>query len=312
MIRTECFKIRILSADTVGSIVDLKKMESVHDVTIDKRGSHRRTNMNPTIIVADPFLFANGGCLYLFYEKKPLYGKGVIMMEKSYNMKVWSMPKMVLSEDCHLSYPFVFEDAGKIYMLPESGEMSSIRLYEATDSSLEHFVYKKDLLSGNLGIKGIEIGFADSSICKIDDIFYLNTSVKIDGTYHSLLLFSHSLDGPYTIHPESPICTSNKYGRNAGAWIWMGNCLLRLAQDCEKKYGDDVHIFCIENIDPKKYRERLSQENIIPRDLRFYRQGGHHLNFLTFKNKYVFATDAKEYQTLLCRRAFHKLGFISG
>ena len=37
---------------------------------------------------------------------------------------------VVLEENFHLSFPFVFEDSGNLYMIPETAENQQIRLYE--------------------------------------------------------------------------------------------------------------------------------------------------------------------------------------
>ena len=71
--------------------------------------------------------------LYLFYELQHWDDPGCIAMIKTKDLKVWSKPQMVLKEPFHLSFPFVFEDQGVIYMIPESQEDDSIRLYCAND-----------------------------------------------------------------------------------------------------------------------------------------------------------------------------------
>ena len=87
----------------------------------------------PRRFQADPFLFVKDNELYLFYELQHWDDPGCIAMIKTKDLKVWSKPQMVLKEPFHLSFPFVFEDQGVIYMIPESQEDDSIRLYCAND-----------------------------------------------------------------------------------------------------------------------------------------------------------------------------------
>ena len=44
---------------------------------------------------------------------------------------------VVLEEDFHLSFPFVFKDGDDIYMVPESSKNSDIRLYKSVDFPLK-------------------------------------------------------------------------------------------------------------------------------------------------------------------------------
>ena len=43
---------------------------------------------------------------------------------------------MVLEEQFHLSYPYIFEHEDRVYMIPETNEANEIRLYQAVDFPL--------------------------------------------------------------------------------------------------------------------------------------------------------------------------------
>lgn len=74
----------------------------------------------PDTYHADPFLFRN----LIFFELYN-YEKGVIAcMEKD-----GSNIRVVLESPFHLSFPFIFEDEGNVYMVPESGSGGKIELY---------------------------------------------------------------------------------------------------------------------------------------------------------------------------------------
>ncbi len=59
----------------------------------------------------------------------------------------WSPPRTVLERDHHLSYPFVFEHEGAIYMLPETGEAGRIELHRAVEFP-DHWELDRVLLDG--------------------------------------------------------------------------------------------------------------------------------------------------------------------
>lgn len=245
----ECFKIQLLTFDNEEDIFNIKKGKRIFGVDCLKP----YFKANPTIIVADPFLFEYKGMLHLFYESKGLYTPGVLMMTSTSDLVNWSKPVVVLKESFHLSYPWVFEENGKVYMIPETGQDGSIRLYEATDETLSSFRLVKKLLEQPKD-KKIRIGYGDSSIHKIDGKYYLMTMLQYSEPVNVLELYiSDKFEGPYTAHPSSPIIKSNKVGRDAGCWIEYQGKLLRVSQDCTHRYGDNVHVSEITKLSPTEY-----------------------------------------------------------
>ena len=299
---TECFKIQLLQFDDASDIFDLSKGNPIYRIGC----GGPFYSPNPVHIEADPFLFAKEDTLYLFYEHKLLRNKGVINMISTTDMTHWSKPVTVLEEPFHLSFPWVFEENGHLYMIPESGDDHSIRLYEATDYTLRSFkLVKKILVSENTDEK---IGFCDTSIFKKDDIYYLWTTRVLNDSINKMeLYFSESLFGDYKQHPCSPIQHNQKLGRNAGAVMMYNGKLLRFSQDCSIRYGDNVHISEITNITKLEYSEKGLQYNIIPKKLSFYNSGGHQFNVCNYKGKWIVATDAKEYNSLLINRIINKI-----
>ena len=107
-------------------------------------------NPDASVILADPFLFVKDDTLYLFYEHlNKWFGKGRICMRYTRDMITWSEEMDVLVEPFHLSFPYVFEDSGKIFMLPETGANHSISLYEAEDETLTRWRLSKKLIEGD-------------------------------------------------------------------------------------------------------------------------------------------------------------------
>ena len=245
----------------------------------------------PRRFQADPFLFVKGNELYLFYELQYWDNPGFIAMSKSIDLRHWTVPQVVLKEPYHLSFPFVFEDHGKIYMIPESQESDSIRLYRA-NLDLSSFTYVRTLLEQERGA-GINFNFNDSHIFCKDNKYYLFTSYQKDWMYYQELYVADDLlNGVFLKHPQSPICISNEFGRNGGSIInYQGN-LMRVTQDCHKDYGDNISLMEITCINENKYEERLFQHNVLPCNTIFV-DGGHQLNIAQFKGKYVYATDYK-------------------
>lgn len=300
--KLECFKIQILKTKD-KNILDIHNYEPIHQVLCEAIN----VTVEPIMIVADPFLFVHNDRMYLFYEQKPLYHNGVIMMTSTSDLENWTKPIMVLKEEFHLSYPMVFEKDGHIYMLPETCGDKSIRLYEASTDELTSFHLVKKLLV-QPEIENLTMSFADTSLYIKNDIYYLYTTVGINGINQLELYYADNILGPYTKHTDSPITTSNKYGRNAGCLFEYNGMLLRPAQDCEVRYGDNIHLMKVEQLATTKYKEVLYKENVIDTNLRFYKEGGHQFHIVDFKGYKILATDAKEYHRYFFNRLMHRLG----
>lgn len=302
MKKVECFKIRVYSTKEFD-ITSPCQGEVIYEV---KCGSKRLTG-HPVDIVADPYLFVHEDTLYLFYEAKRFREKGVIAMVKTKDLKNWSEPIVVLKESFHLSYPYVFEDNGHVYMMPETCADHSIILYEATDLSCSHFEFKKKLISRLEARHEIVCDFSDSSVIQKDEKYYLHTTVNYSGLNTLELYVSDNLDGEYVKHQCSPIVASQKYGRNAGCLMYLDGHIYRVAQDCVKRYGDNVHLLEVNSLTHDSYSESVVMENIFDTNDSYYRHGGHQLNVVKFNNQYIVATDAKEYHYFIDSKFMCKL-----
>ena len=245
----------------------------------------------PILFQADSFLFVKGEELYLFYELQHWDDPGYIAMIKTKDLRTWAEPQIVLKEPFHLSFPYVFEDHGNIYMVPESQESDSVRLYKANDD-LTHFDSVRTLLHQERK-NGIHYNFNDSHIYQKDGKYYLFTSYQKDWMYYQELFISDDLlNGEFIKHPCSPICTSNEFGRNGGSLIQYGDKLLRVTQDCHLNYGDNISLMEITLLNDKEYQEQLFKQNVFPKNSIFI-DGGHQLNIVKFMGKYIYATDYK-------------------
>lgn len=278
----ECFEIKLYVRDSLN----IKTLMSISGEPL----RHFRTvcgfNPNPKHTKADPFLFVHGDRLYLFYETDGYKLRhGVITMVSTTDMRKWSKPKIVLQEPFHLSYPFVFEKDGVVYMMPESGAGEQICLYKAVNSNLTRFEPTKTLLKGR---------YLDSLLLEQDSKYFLFTSDEPEYRQYVLHLFcSKKLEGPYTEHPMSPICYDTEYSRCGGRPIEIEGKLCRVSQDCSNGYGDNVSLVSIDCLSETEYKESVFCRNVFNRECEPFIGGGHHLTCVKFKDQYVIATDCK-------------------
>lgn len=246
----------------------------------------------PCLTQADPFLFVKDDTLYLFFEK--VYaGKrewGRLAMTKTTDLVHWSEPVDVLSLSYHLSFPFVFEDNGVVYMIPETNEADSVCLYQANEN-LTQFTFVRKLVE-QPRTKDICFNYSDSHILKKDGVYYLFTSVSYNWKYDLELYYADNLlTGEFKKHPKSPVCQGNEYGRCGGSIVHLDEHYYRITQDCHARYGENVSVMEVLHISKDDYAENLFKRNIFKTGCEPYRDGVHQLSIVKFKGKYIYATD---------------------
>ena len=277
-----CFEINVFVRDTL----DIKALTSLTDEPIKRFKTVCGLNPNPEHTMADPFLFVHGDRLFLFYETDGYkLGRGVIKMVSTTDLHKWTTPRIVLQESFHLSYPFMFENDGVVYMMPESGASGQIRLYRAADSSLTRFELEKSIMEGR---------YLDSVLLQRNGKYFLFTSDEPEYRQYILHLYcSDSLEGPYNEHPMSPICYDTEYSRSGGRIIELDGKVCRVSQDCSCDYGENVSLVSIDRLTPTEYEESVFSRNMFDRSCEVFKGGGHHLTCVRYKGQYVIATDSK-------------------
>jgi hypothetical protein len=204
----------------------------------------------PAEFVADPFLLQDNKQWYLFFEVfDKSSGKGEIGLATSKDHNKWEYERIVLNEEFHLSYPYVFKEDGTYYMLPECGTSGYVNLYKATDFPF-HWERAASILRGN---------YSDSSIFYYKNRWWLfNTENKGNlGKNNNLHLFysDHLTDG-WKEHPRSPLIVENaRIARPAGRVLVDGDRIIRFAQDDESDYGKEVTAFQITKLTTEEYEE---------------------------------------------------------
>jgi hypothetical protein len=259
-----------------NNLFDIENQE----VVIEYNSCKRFFKKHSVVINADPFLFVHGDYLYLFYEEQiDLRGKGIIKMVRTKDLKKWTKSITVLEEKFHLSYPNVFKLDSGLFMIPETGNDKSIKLYKP-NNNLTVWKYYKTLLAGQ--------NFVDSCILKKESKYYLFTTVYENNNNKFLIYVSDKIDGEWKLHPDSPI---NSNSERCGGTIFQNDgSLFRPGQTSGKIYGNGLNIYKIVELTPQKYLEK-EYRKIIPNDNYFYLKGGHHFSYCQFNGKNIIATD---------------------
>ena len=206
-------------------------------------------------LVADPFMIRRRGNWYMFMEVVSGYtGRGEIGVAESKDGYSWRKCRIVLTEPFHLSYPYVFECGSEFYMIPESRQANSVRLYKAT-----RFPTKWELVRELMS----NCQFVDSSIFFTNGYWWLLTAGgKSPNAADTLFLYySADLMGSWAHHPKSPVIISDpSRARPAGRIVKHRGEIYRYAQDCVPDYGMRVRAFKITHLTTSDYAE----EEVLP------------------------------------------------
>lgn len=198
----------------------------------------------PARFVADPFWVKDNSTWHMFFEVwNGETRRGEIGLASSPDALNWTYDKIIVRENFHLSYPYVFKRNDRYFMIPETRQSQSVRLYEASDFP-RSFTFHSTLLHGN---------FADPSIVFFDNMWWL---FVLEGTESLELYYSNELEGPWIKHPNSPlICNDKQRARPGGRIIDYNGALIRFAQNCVPVYGHQLRAFRIDVLTTDDYQE---------------------------------------------------------
>lgn len=225
--------------------------------------------------VADPFLFAHGGALYVFYE-------AILRPDQNAWIEVARVDGdrleplgAVLQGPHHISFPHVFAHEGEVYMMPETQQLNRLEVWRARDFPLDWELHAT-ALHGRCP--------ADSSLLQHDGQWWLfsNLSDHHAMQEHGSELYLFAVDGPdlkqLTHHPANPIVIGSNVARNAGPVTKMNGRLYRPSQNNSHGiYGYGLNLMRIDRLDHTGYSETLVK-SITP-DMLPKAVGVHHISF---------------------------------
>jgi hypothetical protein len=201
---------------------------------------------------ADPFILLRGDVAHVFCEEVPFAtNKGVISHFTIDAKGRASTPRPVLEQPYHLSYPFVFEKDGEVWMIPESSSARTVELYRAErfpDRWVKHAILLDDVLAD------------DATLFAKDGRLWLFAAIRdwqasswdALGLYHA-----DRLTGPWAPHPANPVLLDPTSARPAGALFSRGGQTIRPAQDCARGYGRGLAFCRIDRLDEEGFAQSV-------------------------------------------------------
>lgn len=251
------------------------------------------------VFVADPFIVIRNERFFMFFEalNRKTY-QGEIAYAESADGRKWDYRKVVIDEEFHLSYPYVFEWCDNYYMIPETNQDYSVRLYKAT-AFPEKWKYVGNLLSGDR--------FVNPSIFRYKDKWWMFVS-NIENNVLNLY-FSENLTKGWQPHPKNPIVKFNKhFSRPGGRVILYDGKLARLTQDDSPYYGIQVFAFEITELSETLYADKLASDKpiVTKTGVGWNEAGMHHVNPHKIGDRWIAAVDGHKISKSSCKNYFYR------
>ncbi|EJN10585.1 hypothetical protein PMI42_06072 [Bradyrhizobium sp. YR681] len=199
---------------------------------------------------ADPFPITWRGRTFVFFEDLDhRVGKGIISAIEFGDAGPVGKVVPVLEEPWHLSYPFLIEDDGELWMIPESSLHGDVALYKCVRFP-DKWERHATLLSG--------LELADATITRHNGLHYLFGAWR-DGTggYSDSLAiyYAEHLLGPWLPHASNPVLIDRASTRPAGNFVTINDRLWRPVQDCADGYGAALGLAEVIELSPTTFKQ---------------------------------------------------------
>jgi hypothetical protein len=201
---------------------------------------------------ADPFAATRDGRTFVFVEELDhRIGKGFISAIEFDETGPKGFARPVLEESWHLSYPFLIEHDGSLWMIPESMGNRDVAIYKCVD-----FPYRWERHTTLLS--GLEL--SDATITYHNGLYYLFGALWDGaGGYSDMLAiyYASSLFGPWQPHAGNPVLLDRSSARPAGHFVNRNGGLWRPVQDCAAGYGSALALAEVVELTPTSFRQTV-------------------------------------------------------
>jgi hypothetical protein len=199
---------------------------------------------------ADPFPVTWQGRTFVFVEELDhRVGKGFISAIEFGPDGPIGRARPVLEEHWHLSYPFLIEHAGDLWMIPESMANRDVAIYRCV-AFPDKWERSTTLLS--------DVTLSDATITRHDGMYYMFGAAwdGVGGYSDTLsIYFSPDLFGPWQPHAGNPVLVDRSSARPAGNFVQRDGRLWRPAQDCAHGYGSGLSLAEVLELSPTTFRQ---------------------------------------------------------
>ena len=211
---------------------------------------------------ADPFLYrcpSSGTSVCFVEEYDQALGRGHIAVLEQ-GTGGWRRRGTVLKEPHHLSFPFVFDYQGSLYMCPEGDAAGTIMLYRCSDFPMQ-WEPCATLMRG--------VSAADTMLFPRNGRWWMLTNIDraLQPDHQSELHLFHAdspLSEEWTPVPGNPVKLTCNGARNGGLLV-DGERIFRFGQrQGFHAYGQGLDLYEITGLDETGYSEVLRQQVLPP------------------------------------------------
>lgn len=197
---------------------------------------------------ADPFGCIVDDATYVFCEEYDYRDKRGYLSAAPLNQgkKFQLRFAPVMRPPHHISYPFVFENDGDWFCVPEASESGQVALFRARNFPLEW---------DRVAVLLPEFAGVDNTLVRHDGRWWMfNTSAEAPNR-DLYVWYSQRLDSGWTAHARNPVKSDVRSSRPAGTPFVEGGILYRPAQDCAGTYGRRVCVNAVRVLTPSRFEE---------------------------------------------------------
>ncbi|MBI1735082.1 MAG: formyl transferase [Candidatus Rokubacteria bacterium] len=200
---------------------------------------------------ADPFGIVHGTTLTVLCETfEYRTWQGTIVAFRVDALGAASAPVEVMANDHHLSYPFLVEDGGVVYCVPEQAEAREVVLYAAAREREFPGTWTKaaTLLT--------DVAALDATLFRHAGLWWLAYTDAALGMSDNLCLsYAETLHGPWRPHARNPVKRDARSSRPGGTPFAHDGGLYRPAQDGSTTYGGRIAINRVTDLTPTTFAE---------------------------------------------------------
>ena len=218
--------------------------------------------------LADPFVIKKGNYHFCFVEDYDYRTNlGSIAAYKIFPSGHESLG-VVLKEDFHLSYPFIFEYNNNIFMCPETHAKKEIRLYKCQEFPIKWKFYKT-LMSG--------VSAVDTNIFEYNNKWWMFTNMDDHNSQLHIFYSDNPLSDKWYPHELNPVIFDPLRARNGGLIIFDNQIYRVFQKQGFEIYGESCGVAKIISLSSTEYKEEVCS-TIEPK---FYEniKGVHTFNF---------------------------------
>ena len=212
----------------------------------------------PLCFLADPMGVWRGDRLYVFaeiYDYRDRVG-AIEVLTFDADLTLLSR-ESALREPWHLSYPFIIEEDGETYMLPEAHKSGRLTLYRAEDFPTK-WTPVQTIELDQVAIDATPV-FHEGRWW----LFYTPATTKAEKVSALHVAWADKITGPWTPHAGNPVRFDPSSSRPGGKPLVIDGAIVLPMQDCRRTYGGAIRALRITALTPDRF-EAEADEPILP------------------------------------------------